>query len=95
MASRSPVAMKTALARKLAGKARIEADYIQAIDHGNAGLLPDPVTKEIDRSRTMIRNRREYLLTQIATLQEQILKGDFQVIREINRLTEMLPTVVV
>ena len=63
---RTPVAMKTALARKYSGKYALEMAHIEAIDLGKAGLLPGSVNSAIADSHARIKSRRVQKLGETA-----------------------------
>ena len=94
MASRSSVAIKTALAKKYAGKQAVEQENIKSMALGYAGLLPDSVKSAIKDSHDRINNRREYLLKQIDVLATKLQDGDYTVIPEITRITNLIPDMV-
>lgn len=90
MASRSPVAIKTALARKMSGKMAVETSSIRAIDEGNGGLLPSSVKSAIADSHTRIESRRTQVLGEVGMAFDMFKAGTWNISEFINAVG-MLP----
>lgn len=85
MASRTPVAQKTALARKLSGKYAVELNNIKSIADGYAGKLPKPVMDVINSNPNNVKLAKARNLSLVGSYFEQMKAGNWECIHNYNR----------
>ena len=88
---RTPVSVKTDLARKYDIKERVNRENARSVGNGISGNLPDSVKSAIADSHQRINSQRDKITNQIAALYGRFEKGDMTVISEMTRLLVNLP----
>ncbi len=88
--TRTPVQIKTAKARKIDGKNRVELANIEAISNGIAGILPDSVNMAIADSHARIHHRRVQVLGEVGMAFDMFKAGTGNISEFINAVS-MLP----
>jgi len=93
MASRSPVAVKTAQARKYDGKKAVESAHIRAVAEYHLGTLPKSVMDAMADSHARVNAQREEYVSKLALLVERMSHDHSVVSDMIAMVNEMQPAV--
>ena len=89
---KTPVAVKTALARKYSGRARIEIESIRAINEYNGHTMPKPCEDAIHDSHARNNARREAVCADISALSDKFLSKDYSVMKDFVKLLRAMPS---